>query len=101
MGLCLSLEQCAHSVPAEVILTVIPGNLSMQVTQADTCKDAIGYGTWSSWLVGGVKAVVRSTVACDYLGHIDVSVQSPAKFQLLVTATETARDYKDESLSPP
>ena len=34
-GLCLSLEQ---RMPAEVILTVMPGNLSKQVTHVDTLQ---------------------------------------------------------------
>ena len=51
------------------------------------------YGTFLSFteqLVGGVMAVVRSTVACDYLGHVDVSVQSPHRIQPLVAAAEKA-----------
>ena len=40
MGLCLSRVQRAHSVPAEVSLTVVPGNLFMQVMQVDTCNAA-------------------------------------------------------------
>ena len=41
LGQCLSREQRIHSVPAEVILTVMPGNFSMQVTHVDTCRPAI------------------------------------------------------------
>ena len=41
LGTCLSLVQCTHSVPAEVILIVLAGNLSIQVTQVDICKAAI------------------------------------------------------------